>query len=28
LRYSAQEDLWEMTLFNSGDWPESRLSST
>jgi len=28
LRYSSGEDVWEMTLFNSGTRDESRLSST
>jgi len=28
LRYSVDEDSWEMTLFNSGSREKSRLSST
>lgn len=28
LRHSSSEDLWEMTLFDSGSNAESRLSST
>jgi len=28
LRYSASEDAWELTLFDSGNRDESRLSST
>jgi hypothetical protein len=28
LRYSASEDAWELTLFDSGSRDESRLSST
>jgi hypothetical protein len=28
LRYSASEDAWELTLFDSGSRAESRLSST
>lgn len=28
LRHSTAEDLWEMTLFDSGGSPDTRLSST